>query len=91
MIHATNNFIFIIRDKTENENSGLLIPDQGKEKPSSGEIISVGSLVKDFRIKNGKGKKAIFHKGIGFEIDHKEITYLVLMDTEIIGIDEAGK
>lgn len=91
MIQATNNFIFIIRDKIDDEVGGLLIPGQGKEKPSSGEIYSVGSMVKDFRIKSGKGKTCIFHKGIGFEIDYKEKTYLVLMDTEIIGIDEASK
>jgi co-chaperonin GroES (HSP10) len=86
-IQATNNFVFIIRDKTEDEIGGLIIPDQGKEKPHSGEIFSVGSLVRDVKIKHGKEKTAIFHKGIGFEITYKEVTYLVLMESEIIGIE----
>lgn len=86
-IHATNNFVFIIRDKVQDEIGGLLIPGQGKEKPHSGKIVSVGSLVSDFRIKNGANKTAIFHHGIGFEITYKETTYLVLMDSEIIGIE----
>lgn len=91
MIQATNNFVFIVRDKTETEKSGLLIPGQGQEKQHSGEIFSVGSLVRDTKIQKGKGKKAIFHKGIGFEIIYQEVTYLVLMDTEIIAIDAASK
>lgn len=87
MIQATNNFCFIVRDAIPDESKGLLIPGQGKEKPHSGEIVSVGSLVRDTKIKNGKGKKGIFHAGIGFEITYKEVTYLVLMDSEIIGIE----
>jgi co-chaperonin GroES (HSP10) len=86
-IQATNNFVFIIRDKTEDEIGGLIIPDQGKEKPNSGAIFSIGSLVRDARIKGGKGKTAIFHAGIGFSIAYKEVTYLVLMESEIIGIE----
>lgn len=86
-IQATNNFVFIIRDKVEDETMGLLIPDQGKVKPHSGRIVSVGSLVRDIRIKNGKEKTAIFHNGIGFSITYKDATYLVLMDSEIIGIE----
>ena len=86
MIQATNNFVFIIRDEAESETGGLIIPDNGKEKPHKGKIFSVGGMAKDPKIKNGKGKTAIFHKGIGFEIDYDDKTYLVLMDNEIIGI-----
>lgn len=89
MIQATNNFVFIIRDETQDESGGLLIPGQGKEKPHSGKIFSVGSMVKDAKIK--KDKQAIFHKGIGFDITYQDVTYLVLMDTEIIGIDAPSK
>lgn len=83
-VEATNNFVFIIRDKPPKD--GLFIPGQGKKKPHQGEIITVGELTKDNKIVNGIGKKAIFHEGIGFEIDLEGIVYLVLMDSEIIGI-----
>lgn len=86
MIQATNNFVFIIRDEAETETGGLYIPDQGKVKPHKGTIFSVGGLAKDPKIKNGKGKKALFHKGIGFEIEYDDKTYLVLMDNEIIAV-----
>lgn len=87
MIQATNNFVFIIRDDVETESSaGLLIPGHGRVKPHQGTIFSIGGLAKDPKIKNGKGKKAIFHAGIGFEIDYDSKTYLVLMDTEIIAV-----
>jgi co-chaperonin GroES (HSP10) len=46
-IQATNNFIYLIRDETETEKAGLIIPGQGQEKPHSGIIYSIGSLVRD--------------------------------------------
>lgn len=85
-IKAVNNFIFVIRDKTEAEKSGLLIPSVGREKPHQGSVLSVGSLVKDKEIKSGKGKKVLFHKGVGFEIDYEGQTYLVLNEQEVIAI-----
>lgn len=84
-IQARNNFVFIKRDEVVNEMAGLIIPGQGREKPHEGTIVSAGPLVEDPAIKNGKGKKAIFHKGIGFEIDIDGETFLVLLGGEIIG------
>lgn len=83
---ATNNFVFIIRDETPDETNGFIIPDQGKKKPHSGKIVSIGKLARDPKIQSGKNKKALFHAGIGFEIEYEEVTYLVLMDTEIIAV-----
>lgn len=85
-IKATNNFVFIKRDEVQTETGGLWIPGQGREKPHTGEIISIGKLVKDPDIKAGKGKKALFHKGIGFEIEYSEEVYLVLSGEEIIAV-----
>lgn len=85
-VKATNNFVFIIRDEVKKEEAGMFIPGKARVKPHQGVIISVGSLVRDIKIKNGKNKVAIFHNGIGFEIDIDEQVYLVLSDTEIIGI-----
>lgn len=83
-IEATNNFVFIKRDEVEKEKSGLFIPGQGREKPHRGKIISVGELTEDKKIKSGR--IAIFHKGIGFEIDLDGEVYLVLMDKEVIAV-----
>lgn len=86
MIEATNNFVFIIRDKTQTETSGLLIPGQGQEKPHRGTIYSAGALVRDKKIKANKA--SYFHKGTGFEIEVDNEVYLVLTDDQIIGIEK---
>jgi len=86
-IKVTNNAVFIIRDKTETETTTkLFIPDKGREKPNTGVVYGVGGLVKDPEIKRSKGKKALFHKGTGQEIEYEGETYLVLDAGHIIGI-----
>ena len=85
-IKATNNFVFIIRDKTESEKNGLILPTSGKVKPHRGDIFSVGGKVTDPDIKTGKGKKALFHAGVGQEIDVDGTVYLVLFEHEIIAV-----
>jgi co-chaperonin GroES (HSP10) len=81
---ATNNFVFVIRDKSESETGGLLIPGIGREKPHYGVADSVGSLVGDKNIR--KGKKVMFHKGVGFEIEYEGIVYLVIEGERIISV-----
>jgi len=83
---AKNNFVFVIRDETEKEVGGLIIPDSGKEKPHSGTIFSAGKLVRDPDIKAGKGQKCLFHKGVGREIEYNDKTYLVMAGEEIIAL-----
>lgn len=83
---ATNEFVLVIRDKTESEKSGLILPTAGRIKPSVGTIQTVGGLVKDHNIKSGKGKKCLFHPTVGFELEYAGIVYLVLQDREIIAM-----
>ena len=87
-IEATNNFIYLIRDETEKEKGGLLIPGKGQEKPHMGTIISIGELVKDKKIRKSVNKKGVFHKGTGFPIELEGIEYLVLTDDQIIGVEK---
>ena len=85
-IEATNHYVHIKRDETTAEKSGLIIPSSGMVKPHTGVIISVGALVRDTRIKNGKGKKALWHQTTGQEIEFEGDTFLVLEDVHIIGV-----
>lgn len=87
MQKATNNYVWVIRDKPDAEKNGIIIPRSGLEKPHTGTIITIGSLVRDKDIKAGKGKKAIFHKTVGQNINYKEVDYLILFEHEIIGVD----
>lgn len=83
---ATNNFLWIIRDKTESEKSGFIIPSEGREKPHQGTVVSVGILAQDGNIKNSKGKKVLFHKTVGWEMEFEGQTYLICEAHQIIGI-----
>jgi co-chaperonin GroES (HSP10) len=86
ILKVTNNNVFVIRDKTEGEKSGLILPSAGREKPSEGTIFGVGNLVKDPDIKRGKNRKCLFHKGVGQEIEYKGVTYVNLDASHIIAI-----
>lgn len=85
-IKAVNNFIFVIRDKVKAEEAGLIIPSAGREKPHQGTVVSIGSLVKDREIKASKGKKVLFHKGVGMEIEYEKQVYLVLNELEVMAV-----
>lgn len=85
---ATNNFIYVIRDETQKEKGGLLIPGQGQEKQATGTVYSVGSLAKDSKIKKSTNKKVQFFKGTGFTQEIEGIEYLILTDDQITGVEK---
>jgi len=73
--------------------SGIVLPDTAKEKPQEGEILAVGSgKVLD----NGKrstlevrvGQKVLFAKYAGAEVKIDGEEYLILRESDIMGIVE---
>ena len=85
-IKATNNYIFILKDKEIAEKNGLLLPSTGVIKPHKGTIFSVGGKVTDPDIRKSVGLTAVFHQGIGYNIEDDGQEYLVLQEHEIIAI-----
>ncbi len=85
-INAVNNFVFILRDEAASETGGYILPDQAQEKPHHGTILSVGGGVDDPDIVGGVGKKCLFHKGNGFDIEFEGETFLVIEAIKIIGV-----
>lgn len=83
-IQATNAYVWILRDKTETERSGLIIPTSGQVKPHEGIIVSVGELTKDRKIK--KGKKCLWHQMTGQEIEYDSVTYVVIESDRILSV-----
>ena len=75
---------------------GIIIPDTAKEKPSEGEVISVGSGVRD---ENGKlvpldvkaGDLVLFSKWSGTEVTVVGEELLVVKESDILGVIEAKK
>lgn len=81
---------------TERENttkSGIVLPDTAKEKPQEGEVLAVGpGKVLD----NGKrttlevqaGQRVLFAKYAGTEVKIDGEEYLILRESDIMGIVE---
>jgi len=64
--------------------SGIIIPDNAKEKPLQGKVLAVGPDAEDEGIK--EGDTVVFGKYSGSEItlDNKE--YLILTSDDILGL-----
>jgi chaperonin GroES len=78
-------------DSEEKTKGGIIIPDTAKEKPIEGEIVAVGSGLRD---ENGKvtplevkvGDKVLFGKWSGTEVKINESDFLVMKESDIMGI-----
>lgn len=73
--------------------SGIVLPDTAKEKPQEGEILAIGpGKVMD----NGKrttlevqvGQRVLFAKYAGTEVKVEGNDYLILRESDIMGIVE---
>ena len=71
--------------------SGIIIPDNNKEKPAQGEVISVGT---GYRMEDGsvraldvkEGDKILFGKYSGTEVKLDGNEYLIMKESDILGI-----
>jgi len=64
--------------------SGIIIPDNAKEKPLRGKVLAVGPDAKDEGI--SEGDVVVFAKYSGTDIVLDEKEYLILNSDEILGI-----
>lgn len=62
--------------------SGIIIPDNAKEKPSSGTVVAVSDKVSTVEI----GDRVVFGKYSGSEITLDGKTYLVISTGDLLGI-----
>ena len=73
---------------------GIIIPDTAKEKPSEGEVIAVGAGRRD---ENGKlieldvkaGDRILFGKWSGTEIRLNGEDFLIMKESDVMGVIEA--
>jgi chaperonin GroES len=74
---------------------GIIIPDTAKEKPQQGEVIAVGPGGRD---ETGKlipidlkvGDRVLFGKWSGTEVKLDGIEYLIMKESDIMGVLEEG-
>jgi chaperonin GroES len=77
-------------DKTA---GGIIIPDTAKEKPSEGEVIAVGPGGRDeagklIAIDLKKGDRVLFGKWSGNEVKIDGIEYLIMKESDVMGVIE---
>jgi chaperonin GroES len=77
-------------DKTA---GGIIIPDTAKEKPSEGEVIAVGPGGRDeagkiIPIDLKVGDRVLFGKWSGTEVKLDGIEYLIMKESDIMGVIE---
>jgi chaperonin GroES len=81
-------------DAEEKSAGGIIIPDTAKEKPSQGEVIAVGQGGRD---ESGKlipmdvktGDRVLFGKWSGTEVKIDGVEYLIMKESDIMGVLDA--
>ena len=80
----------------EKTTGGIIIPDTAKEKPQEGEVIAVGPGGRD---ESGKlvpidvkvGDRVLFGKWSGTEVKLDGIEYLIMKESDLMGVLEEAE
>src|SRR5476651_2264720 len=80
-------------DAEEKTAGGIIIPDTAKEKPSQGEVVSVGPGGRDeagklIPIDVKVGDRVLFGKWSGTEVKIDNVDYLIMKESDVMGIVE---
>ncbi|MDD5186238.1 MAG: co-chaperone GroES, partial [Paludibacter sp.] len=79
--HPYLNRVLIEQDEAQGQTlSGLIIPDNAKEKPYTGIIVNIGPDVTITSI----GTKVMYHKNKGAEVVIDGKDYLLMMDRDLL-------
>ncbi|TLD88689.1 co-chaperone GroES [Helicobacter sp. MIT 05-5294] len=62
--------------------SGIIIPDNAKEKPLEGKVLAIGSEVKEVKV----GDVVVFGKYSGTEVKLEGKEYLILKLEDVLGV-----
>ena len=71
--------------------SGIIIPDNAREKPSEGEIVAVGPGGRDeagklIPVDVATGDRVLFGKWSGTEVKLDGVEYLIMKESDIMGV-----
>ena len=93
-VRPLHDRVLVKRLEEENKTAGgIIIPDTNSEKPSQGEIVSVG---KGKRLEDGsfctldveQGDTILFGKYSGSEVKVEGNEYLIMREDDILGVIE---
>ncbi|MBT3235136.1 MAG: co-chaperone GroES [Bdellovibrionales bacterium] len=91
-VRPLHDRVLVKRFEEENRTpGGIIIPDNNKEKPAQGEVVSVGS---GYRLDDGstrqldvkEGDKILFGKYSGTEVKVEGYEYLIMKEDDILGV-----
>ena len=82
-------------EQEERTKSGIIIPDTAKEKPQQGEVIAVGPGARNEKgeivaLDVKAGDRVLFGKWSGTEVKIDGEEYLIMKESDIMGILEEG-
>ena len=70
----------------ETTKSGIIIPDNAKEKPQKGEIIAVGTGKVDEPLTVKVGDKVLYGKYAGTDLTIEGDDYLIMRESDILAV-----
>src|SRR5262252_8442124 len=82
-------------ESEEKTAGGIIIPDTAKEKPMEGEVIAVGPGARDDKgalvpLDVKAGDRILFGKWSGTEVKLDGVEYLIMKESDIMGILEGS-
>jgi len=82
-------------ESDEKTKGGIIIPDTAKEKPQQGEVLAVGQGARDDKgeltpMDVKVGDRILFGKWSGTEVKLDDQDYLIMKESDIMGILEEG-
>ncbi|MDQ0345622.1 MULTISPECIES: co-chaperone GroES [Ancylobacter] len=82
-------------DAEEKTAGGIIIPDTAKEKPSQGEVVAVGPGARDeagklVPLDVAAGDRVLFGKWSGTEVKLDGVDYLIMKESDILGVLEGA-
>lgn len=66
--------------------SGIIIPDNAKEKPQKGKVVAVGNGTKDEKMTVSIGNVVLYGKYAGTELKYEGRDYLIMRESDILAI-----
>jgi chaperonin GroES len=66
--------------------SGIIIPDNAKEKPQKGKVVAVGNGTKDEKMTVSVGNVVLYGKYAGTDLKHEGRDYLIMRESDILAI-----
>lgn len=66
--------------------SGIIIPDNAKEKPLKGEVLAVGNGTKDEQMVLKAGDQVLYGKYAGTEVEIDNEKLLIMRQSDVLGV-----